>query len=215
MSVRWIAAIIWTVGAANAVVAQSSRPCFRPKPAAHCSSYVNLELEWASPLLQTRHTALGSTIDGVRTYVRVEDVDQLLVWRLGLMRARTATHALGGAFDIGFSGKGVRAGASAQVRRWLTDGAAIDVSAGVVTLGVSSAEEPYDIRHRVGITASTQVVGGDLFAGLVRADLVPGRRTTAAFYGGIQLRSTTAIVGTGVLAVLVALAAHAMSDPNY
>ncbi len=164
---------------------------------------------------QTRHTALGSTTDGVRTYVRVEDVDEFLAWRLGFMRATSETRAIGGAVDLGFSGKGARVGAVVQGRHWFDEDVALDLSTGIVTLGVSRAEAPFDIHHRAGATASTQLVVDDLIALVARADILPGRRTTAALYGGVQLRSTAAVVGTGVLAALTALAIAVMSDSNY
>jgi hypothetical protein len=191
-----------------------SKHCYRPAPPPACSGFITFELEYGRPLVQTNSLNAHQTSNGDVSF-RVDDVDPYLMWRLGRMKNTGDGRAIGASVDAGFSGRGLRVGVEGTKRYWTTNRQALDLSLGVVQLGMAQHVSLGETDRRVALTGAVQYTTHDLIAAMLRADIAPGRRSTVALYGGGQLRSSGALVGTLVVGLGVALLIAAMSDPNY
>jgi hypothetical protein len=173
-------------------------------------------VEYGYPLVTTGRTVrytFPPTV-GDSTF-QANDVDQFLVWHLGMMRNTDSLSAVGGSFDIGFSGIGVRAGLSARRRRWLENGLAFEGSGGLALMNVRGPTEVSEHVLRVALTGGVAVSHRDLVALTLRGDVAPSSKTAAALYGGGELRSTLGLVGTAAGAALLALFVSLLYHQDY
>src|SRR5262245_50229243 len=87
------------------VRAQETPTCRHPHPLPRCARFWSLELEMARALVSTGHQQrVFATLDSTQL-VRIDEAEDFMVWRLGLMRNKTTTRAVGLSAELGFSAK--------------------------------------------------------------------------------------------------------------
>ncbi|HEY0528536.1 MAG TPA: hypothetical protein VGD02_06880 [Gemmatimonadaceae bacterium] len=130
------------------------------------------------------------------------------------MRNRTVTRADGYVAEIGFNEGGVRVAGLRRYRFWLPKQQSVDVSMGVVHLGVRPVPQPVP-RRRVpgnGLIADVAYGWRDLAAATLRGDVVRSEgHTFGAIYTGVKLGSYPAVLGTSAVALFIGLLALAYS----
>jgi len=181
--------------------------CFRPKPLPRCGGFIVFEMEAATPIVST---TFATTI----TPQRFQNVERYLLWQLGYVHNQDPRRGYGFTIEGGVSGSGGRLGIEARQRRWLGPSASLDVSAGVVSMKVSDSQVLND-NSRAAFTSAASLSVKDFGALTTRVDFAPGAHTAAAVYGGGQLRSTTAIVGSVLLGVLAGVLIYALSQGDF
>ena len=85
------------------VLRAQSAPCRHPHPLPRCATFWSLEMEMARPLVSTRHHQRVFVAPDSTQQIRVEEVEDYMLWRLGLMRNRTVTRAFGVSGELGFA----------------------------------------------------------------------------------------------------------------
>jgi hypothetical protein len=174
----------------------SARDCFRGHPLPECRTF------WITEIGYYR-TTFGSDLPSAPLSSGAA-LNSHTAWDIGLMRNRTPTRADGYVAEIGFNEGGVRIGGSRRYRFWLPSQQSLDISLGVVHLGV----RPVPNRHVPGngLTADVSYGWHDLAAATVRADVVRSEgHTFGAVYTGVKLGSFPALLATAAGALYIGL----------
>jgi hypothetical protein len=128
---------------------------------------------------------------------------------VGIMWNHGASWAVGGSLyggalvDYAFT---VRLGAKARIRKWLTEGMAIDLGAGPLVGSVPLGGGSYVMG--VGITTSAELVFTDRVSIINTVEWMPHNGgTDTAWYLGGRLGSWPGVIASGIAAVLMGIGA--------
>jgi len=120
------------------------------------------------------------------------------------MRNRTLNRADGYTAELGFNEGGVRVAGMRRYRFWMPKQQLLDISVGIVHLGV----RPIPERHVAGngLTADVSYGWRDLAGATLRGDVVRSQgHTFGAVYTGVKLGSIPALLGTATVALYIGL----------
>jgi len=129
---------------------------------------------------------------------------------VGIMWNQRGNWALGGTLyggalvDYAFT---VRLGVKARLRRWLSDGVALDLGAGPLVGSVSQGKGDYGTG--VGVTTSVELVFTDRVSFINTVEFMPDHGSDTAWYLGGRLGSWPGAIASGIGAVLLGIGAVA------
>jgi hypothetical protein len=182
--------------------------CFRPQPASACRAYFVFELTVAARLAGTVRPHEGSTPPG--TY---RDLREFLAFDVGRMVNRPDGHALGWSLEAGgHENGGTRFALKARRRDWHAYGFSTDLAIGPLLAQQQSALPNRGVVQGFGLTGETALGNRGLASVVLSGDAIRVEgRTAAALHAGARLESFpalggAAIIGIGVIALIVALA---------
>lgn len=177
--------------------------CFRGRPLPRCKKFVLFELGWFGEVAGTRQKFRNSFQNAEFS---TPDLPSYIALELGRMVNTDSTHAWGGTAHFGFSHDEFRVGLKARRRTWLTPKTTLDLTAGPLITRVPPAEVSSRHDRAVGITGGASFGVSDLIAASLSADVVQGGgRTRGALHTGVKLGGYPAVVGSGLIVVLVGL----------
>ena len=158
--------------------AQHQSPlCYRPKPLARCSAFVFLDGAGALEL------AAGHTL-GQKTY---HDLSTFGGGLVGVMRNTRSDQSVGLSAEYEY-GTAARGSVKAHWRKWYSNGASLDASAGPMLADIFSPGNGGDQRVRAkGATADVALVNKGGIGLFVGVDQISGAgRTTRGLHSGIR-----------------------------
>ncbi len=189
---------------------QAPELCFRGRPLPRCRAFVLYELSYAARIAGSEQL-IREPYSGYQFPAR--DLHSYIALEIGGMVNRDSLHARGATLHVGLADGGLRLGLKGRQRRWYRGGGTLDLSAGVLGAHAQAAESGAGRVRAYGVTAEVGLGHRDLAAVSLGGDLVRGGgRTRAAVHAGARLGSYPAVVGTGLLAALVAAAIAVLSS---
>ena len=213
MRVRFLSAVLICLSATQLLgQSDSARPpkanCFRPQPASACRAYFVFEVTLAARLAGTVRPHQGATPSSF-----YGDLREYLAFDVGHMVNRPDGHAVGWSLQAGgHENGGTRFALKARRRDWHAYGFSTDLAVGPLLAQQQSALPNRGVVQGVGLTGETALGNRGLASVVLSGDAIRVEgRTAAAHHAGARLESFpalggAAIIGIGVIALIVALA---------
>lgn len=183
--------------------AARSRWCWRGRPMPECTTFWITEFGVDASMSSTQRIVSENLGGGDVYRYALRDFDSRFVWTVGPMFNTRPRAAIGGTVSINPLGGRYRAAMEVRRRSWLTDGTALDLSAGALKMGVPNRTGT-SYRDEYGLSAGALIVGADLINVNARVDLlVSGGKARLGTSAGLGGGSYVAVIGSVALGVLV------------
>lgn len=179
--------------------------CWRGKPAPTCTSFWVTEFGFDGMVARSQTRVVQDVGTGSESSYTTPDFASHLAWTVGPMFNTSPDRAIGFTLSLAPVNGDSRIAAEARRRWWTSEGSAVDLSAGLVTMNVPQSTA-YVSSTAYGMTVGAYLVGGDLINVNGRTDvLFSGGRTRVGASLGVGLDSYAAVGGTVILGALVVL----------